>query len=208
MEEALVDTFRRETTRAELRECVESFGYKEQMIFNIVSDLIEEGLFIESSRDGLYPADMLQLSDGEIQEVLTYIEEQMNGKEYLCLSLLKGYRRKLPAIELSWNPHLIKTILLANGYRQIIRVNNDYRYDEPIVVRESSDIQSFSDLVYFVLENEYEGQMQEMAIFDFLAEKRIVRPHTDDAKKLLPYEIKHNHEQFEIDEMGFVQLKG
>ena len=208
IEELIIHTFKGETTRNEMKDLMEEYGYKDMMISAVFKNIFNEGLFIEISRGELYPSDKLNLTDEDIDEVKKYVDEQMDGKEYLCMSKLKGYRRKLPSIDLIWSPYLIKSILVKDGgYRQITKEYNDYRYDELIIVKAESEIHTFDDLVYFILKEEYEGAWHEIPIYDFLANKSVLRQQVVDVKKVLPYEIKRKSQYITVDELGYVSMK-
>lgn len=208
-EEVLLHTFDEVTTRSEIREFALEFGYKDMMISHLIGKLIERSSFIEVDIDELYPAEKFEVSDEAVRALLQFAEENMQGKEYISISNLKGYRRKLPPLDdFRWNAHIIKSILVQHGYRQISKKFNDYRYDKVIVVREESKIQSFEELIYHILQEEYKGNMHEIPIYDFLASKGILREQEHDSKKVLPYEIKNINNLIAIDDLGYVTLKG
>ncbi|WP_078427503.1 hypothetical protein [Alkalihalobacterium alkalinitrilicum] len=198
--------FTGETSRQEIKEFIYEHGYKEMMVTNFLKRVLDNEVFIEIDIDQLYPAKLLKVNEAELSEIETYVREKIGDGEYLSLSHLKGYRRKLPDIGFRWNPHLLQSVLQRCGFRQIKKTFNDYRYDKVIVVREESSIQSFEDLILNVLENEYEGNLHEIAIYEFLMEKGIVREQEYMHKKVLPYEIKTS-ERLHFDELGIVTVK-
>lgn len=207
IEDVVVHHFDYETSRSEMKDFVMEYGYKEVMASNIVVKLLEQEAFIEVDLDRLYPASKFVIPNEVINELKAFLEEKMEGKEYISLSNLKGYKRKLPPIEFRWNPHLMKSILIKQGYRQINKIYKDYRYDKVILVKEDSKIQTFEELVYFVLKEEYEGNMHEVKVYDFLAEKGILRQQDYDHNKELPYEIRSYNNLIHVDELGFVTLR-
>jgi Sigma-70, region 4 len=198
--------FTQETSRNEIKDFVKEYGYKEMMAAAVLKNLLEDKVYIEIDVDLLYPSKLLEIDSSALKEIKSFADESINNQEYLSLSNLKGYRRKLPSIQFRWNPHLLNSVLQSCGYRQIRKIYNDYRYDKVIVVKNESPIKSFEDLIYFVVKNEYSGNNHEVNIYDFLAEKGILREHLHAHKKVLPYEIKSS-EKFIIDELGFVTLR-
>lgn len=205
-EKVIENHFDRETSRQEIKDFTMEFGYKHMMASVFLKRLFEEGTFVEIDLDVLYPGKKLEIGEDELAEIKTYVEEEQGDKEYLSLSKLQGYRRKLPYIGFRWNANLLNSVLLRCGYRQIVKVLNDYRYDRIIVVKKESPIQSFEDLVIHILTNEYKGNMHEFAVYDFLTEKGIVREQEYMHEKTLPYEIRTS-ENFLIDELGNVSLR-
>ncbi|PIB54504.1 hypothetical protein, partial [Pseudomonas sp. 2995-1] len=62
-------------------------------------------------------------------------------------------------------------------------------------------------LVHHVLKHEYDGNMHEVHVYEFLVEKGI-SPHQDyDADKKLPHEIRNYTNLVNVDEMGYVTLE-
>ena len=135
------------------------------------------------------------------------LKKKGKSKEYISISNLKGYKRRLPDIGFRWNPYLMKTILVMNGYRQITKVYNDYRFDKIVLVKENSLITSFEELVYFVLKNEYDGNMHERDVYEFLMEKGILREQDSPYSKVLPHELKNFDNLVNVDNIGIVTLR-
>lgn len=205
-EKVIEHHFDGETSRQEIKDFTMEFGYKHMMASVFLRRLFEEGTYVEIDLDVLYPGKKLEIGEEELAEIKAYAEEQQGDKEYLSLSNLQGYRRKLPYIGFRWTANLLNSVLMRCGYRQIIKVLNDYRYDKIIVVKEDSTIQTFEDLIIHILTNEYKGNMHEFAVYDFLAEKGIVREQEYMHEKTLPYEIRTSANFF-IDELGNVSLR-
>lgn len=207
-EEVALQRFDRETTRKELQEFAREHGYEVAMGANLVVRVLDqEKSFIEIDYDQLYPTHLLNLPDDVIEDVKTFVEEQMDGKEYISLSNLTGYKRKLPLIDFRWNPYLIKSILIQHGYRQINKVYRDYRYDKVIVVKDESSIQTFEELVHHILKNDYDGNMHEVKVYEFLMKKGILREQEYDHNKVLPHEIKGYDNLVNVDSIGIVTIR-
>jgi hypothetical protein len=206
-EEVMIDRFDGETTRKELQDFAVSNGYKEVMASNILKKLLDQKLFVEVDLGKLYPASKLEVSEAVVSELVQFVEEARDGKEYISLHSLKGYKRRLPHIGFRWNPFLMKTILVENGYRHITKIIRDYRYDKIVLVKENSSIGSFEELVHFVLKHEYSGNMHERSVYDFLVEKGILREQDSPSGKVLPHELKNVDNLVNVDELGIVSLK-
>ncbi|KEI07167.1 hypothetical protein Z957_09585 [Clostridium sp. K25] len=193
------------TYREEIKNFIISYGYKEVMALNIIKNLIQEKKYIEISQDELVLYNKLNFSQRTINLVSKEILDRMNGKVYISLSNIKGYRRKLPEIEYRWNPYLIKSILDGNKFRAINKIYRDYRYDKVIVVDEKSEIYTFEDLIYYILKNEYKGNLHEIKVYDYLSSIGVLRYEKEIYSKKLPYEI-YNSKKINIDDLGRIEL--
>lgn len=205
-DKVIKDRFTEETSRQEIKDLLLEYGYKEMMAGNIMKRVMDQGLFTEVDFNILYPTKKLDISEETLREIKLYAEEAQGEKAYLAISTLQGYRRKLPSLEFRWNPFLLTSMLQLCGYRQIKKNISDYRYDKLIVVKEESPLQTFEDLIVYILEHEYTGNMHEYSIYDYLMEHGILKEQEYNHKKVLPYEIR-NSDKFEFDELGYVTLK-
>jgi RNA polymerase sigma factor (sigma-70 family) len=206
-EDVIIHTFGDETTRGDIREFALEYGYKDIMASNLLKKMLEQEIYIEIDMDGLYPSEKLNIPIDVINQLKEFVNEATKNNQYISLSNLKGYKRKLPPIDFRWNPYLMKSVLVKHGYRQINKIYNDYRYDKVILVKEESNIQTFEELVHFILKEEYEGNMHEVPVYDFLVEKGIFRKQEYDHKKILPYEIRSYDNLINVDNLGFITLR-
>ncbi|TLS36561.1 hypothetical protein FCL54_14770 [Pseudalkalibacillus caeni] len=206
-EEVIIDHFDRETTRQELQDFAVENGYKPVMAATLLKRLLNQRAFIEIDMGVLYPATKINVTESIVTELVDFVEQARAGKEYVSLSKLKGYKRRLPSIGLRWNAHLMKSILVEHGYRQITKIMSDYRYDKIVLVKKESPITSFEELVHFILKNEYEGNMHERNVYDFLVERGIVREQDSPSSKVLPHELKNIDNLVNVDNLGIVSLR-
>jgi RNA polymerase sigma factor (sigma-70 family) len=205
-DKVIEDKFTEEASRQEIRDLLVEYGYKEMMVGKIMKRIMEQGLFTEVDFNVLYPTKKLNISEETLRAIKAYAEEAQGEKAYIAISTLQGYRRKLPPLEFRWNPFLLTSMLQLCGYRQIKKNISDYRYDKLIVVKEDSPLQTFEDLIVYILEHEFTGNMHEYSIYDYLMEQGILKEQEYNHKKVLPYEIR-NSDKFEFDELGYVTLK-
>lgn len=205
-DDVILDHFKEGATRREIQDFAKEHGYGDVMSANLIGSLLDQELLIEVDFDMLYPAHAFNIPSETIQELISFIEQQMQGKEYLSLNQLKGYKRKLPAIEFRWNPFVMRSILVKHGFRQIHKMYRDYRYDKILLVKEDSKIKTFEELVYYVLKKEYEGNLHEVNVYNFLVEKGILREQEYDYEKILPIEIKESENLISVNPIGIVSL--
>jgi stress response protein SCP2 len=205
-DDVVLDHFKEGATRREIQDFAKEHVYGDFMAANLIGSLLDRELFVEVDFDMLYPAHAFNIPSETIQELISLIEQQMQGKEYISLNQLKGYKRKLPAIEFRWNSFVMRSILVKHGFRQIHKMYRDYRYDKILLVKEDSKIKTFEELVYYVLKEEFEGNMHEVNVYNFLVEKGILREQEYDYEKLLPVEIKESENLISVNTIGIVSL--
>lgn len=200
--------------RDEIKEFYLTNGYAESSSSVSIQRLFDSNILSEIDNDKVILTSKFKIENETIESINNYINEEIKDKEYLILNNLK-FRNKFKRIEnigiRKWNPYLLRTILLKNygdKYKNIEKNYSDYRYDKVVITRKDSEIESFNDLIYFILKTEYEGQMQEDKIYDFLSEeKKILLPKTDILNKKLPYDISNNnYQKIKIDELGRVEI--
>lgn len=204
-EEVMFDTFKDSCTKDEIKELATSFGYKEMMCGIFVKKAINENQYVEISQDELLASNKFNLENEAIDNLVDYIEEQLGENEYISLNNLSGYRKRLPRIDYKWNPYLMRSLLKDKGYRPVCKIYDDPRYERIIMVRESSEIKSFDHLIYHIIKNEYEGNMHEVKIYEFLESKGIFYKQDCITDRKLPYEVRTS-KWFKVDELGRVEL--
>jgi hypothetical protein len=150
-EKVICANFTFKTSRKELKEFAFKYGYNNRNAAEINKRLLDKGIFIEIGLDEIYPAKLFMISQSDLEEVSVFAELIMGRNEYLSISNLHGYEEELPELEFPWNAFLLKSVLEIRGYRQVKKIISDYRYDKIIVVRESSEIQSFEDLFLHII---------------------------------------------------------
>lgn len=208
MEDVILHEFIEITTRDEIRDMILSYRYSEMMTSSIIENLLLEGKYLEISNDELIPKEKLDIGTEAIEAVIEQIKSNMGEKPYVSLSSMKGYRRKLPDLGHLWNEYLLKTVAMQekNCFRIIQKIYRNYRYDKVILVDAASNIYTFEDLIYYILKNEYTGNMHEIKIYDYLVEMGILYTQRDLYSKKLPYEI-YQSRRIEIDNLGRVTIK-
>ena len=115
-------------------------------------------------------------------------------------------RRRLPRIDFTWEPELISSLVNGNKYKRVKRVYYDYvgGTDRVILVKDSSSIERFDELVKHIITNEYNGVKHIDHICKFLVDQGVI--YNNEKNRSLPYEILTS-ELFEIDEMGRFKIK-
>lgn len=205
----LVDILKKEfqneqIERNDINLLIDDLGYSKS--YGLIDRYIKDGILIETGQTTVIFKEYFTLfSDEDITIIIDYIESKFENNEYLSLNTLKGYRKHLPYCEIKWTPQLIKSVLYNRGYRAIYRKNNDYRYDKIILVRENSFIHTMEDLVYFILKNEYQGNLHENLVINYLSEKEII--YTKDYSAKLPWEIYNESTRIKIDNIGVITLE-
>lgn len=205
----LIDIFKKEFQNEEIERndinlLTEELGYSKS--YGLIDRYIKDEILIETGQTTIvFKENFPRFSDEDMTMIIDYIESKFENNEYLSLNTLKGYRKYLPDCEIRWNPYLIKSVLCSRGYRAIYRKNNDYRYDKIILVRENSFIKTMEDLIYFILKNEYQGNLHEDLVINYLSKKEII--YTKDYSTKLPWEIYNESTRIKIDNIGVITLE-
>lgn len=206
-EDIVLSKFREAHKKEEIKNLLKEVGYKEASIGNIFTKLIEEKeYYLISNLEIIYKDKLEEIDEDVIKAVYNLVDSVIGEKEYIVVNNISGLRRKLPRIDFTWEPELISSLVNGNKYRRIKRVYYDYvgGTDRVILVKESSSIERFDELVKHIIINEYNGVKHIDHIYNFLADQGII--YKNEKKRLLPYEILTS-ELFEIDEMGRFKIK-
>lgn len=182
-----------------------SLGYKTPTVGVYLNNLIDNRIYKEISIDELICLEKFVIKDEVTKSLKDEIESRMKGEEYISLSLLRNYRKNLPNIEFRWNPYLIRSILIDNGFKPIIRRNSDYRNECVIILHEESKINYFDELVYYLLRNKYNGNLHEIPVYEYLTSLGLLKYQEYKQNMKLPYEIP-NSDLFNIDNIGRITL--
>lgn len=202
--DVIMSKFPGNRNRKELYDYLVYIGYAPSTSAIIIRNLIEENYFKQISMDDLVNINDFSIESDVVQALIQMIETRIMGEEYISLSGLKHYRKQLPEIKHKWNPYLIKSILIDNGFKDIIRKNGDYRIDCVIVLKESSKLNTFDELVYHLLKNDYEGNLHEKPVYEYLVSLNLVK-ETGKYNRRLPWEL-YNSDFMSIDKTGRIHL--
>ena len=193
-------------TRNELRKFLSSLGYGEQMPGTVIRKLIEDKKYIEIDVDEICHKNAFSIDSNIKAQVLSFLQEKMGNQEYLTLSNLTGYEEEFPKIEFSWTQQMIKSIALNHGYKQIEKTHPDYRYEKIILVKETSSLRTFEELLVYIIKNEYVGSLHENQVYAYLEEKGIVKHQERTENKTFSQRILRGS-LIEIDDNHFIKLK-
>ena len=173
--DVIVDKYPYTLSRIELKSFLNRLGYSEQMTGTVVKKLLEDGTFIEISSETFCNVKAFNISSQVTAYVLNYIDKKIGTEIYLSVSNLNDYSQLLPPIEFPWTPHLIKCIVVGQGYKQIEKTHPDYRYEKLIIAREDSEINTFEELLFYILKYEYQGEMMESSVYTYLEDRGLVK---------------------------------
>lgn len=191
--------------RDEVRDFIYFYGYKDMMVSNVITNAIEDGIFVEISSDECVHSNCFNISADVIKKVIEYTKIAFGDATYLSLSDMKILRKELPIIDYRWNAHLIKSLVKNRGFRVIEKIYHNSKSDKIILVKEESEIASYDELICNVLVNEYKGNMHETKIYDYLADKGLVLKQENIFDKKIPHDLKVSG-RIKIDEVGRVDI--
>jgi hypothetical protein len=204
IEDVIKEKFHR-AYRSEILEFISSLMYKNLVGMKMINELVEGKEYLEISEDEILRADLVDVSQEVMDSVKNLIEYKMGEEDYLPLKSIHGYKRILPKIKFDWNPHLIRSIATMAGYKKIVYQRRDPRIEQLIIVRKDSPLETLEDLCIKVLKKDYNDNLHEFKVYDFLESKGILAPKNGNLKEL-PYEIR-NGRNISVDEVGKVVME-
>lgn len=204
-DDVIVDKFRVVCDVSEVIEFMDFYGIDGMTRSKFINSMVISGNFVKISQNKFIPMDKFNIDEEVILKLKNYINKKFEYKEYVILKDLDDYNDKLPKIKYKWNPYLMETILMKNGYRRIERTFYDPGTEKLIIVKDTSKIDKFDTLIYEIISNEYDGLMQEAKIFKFLASMGVIYRNNKRSDKKLPFDL-YKSDKFDIDEYGKVEL--
>ncbi|AYF53508.1 hypothetical protein DFH04_01480 [Clostridium novyi] len=206
-EDIVVSKFREVHKKEKIKNLLKEIGYREASIGNVFTKLIEEKVYyLISNVEIVYKDKLEQMESNVINCVYSLLDLEIGEKEYIVVNNISRLRRRLPEIDFTWEPELISSLVNGKKYRRVKRVYYDYvgGTDRVILVKDSSSIKRFDELVKHIITNEYNGVKHIDHIYKFLVDQGVI--YNNQKNRSLPYEILTS-ELFEIDEMGRFKIK-
>lgn len=206
-EDIVVSKFREVHKKEEIKSLLKEFGYKEASIGNIFNKLIEEKeYYLISNLDIVYKDKIEEIEVNVINDVYSLLDLEIGEKEYIVVNNISRLRKKLPKLDFTWEPELISSLVNGKKYKRVKRLYYDYvgGTDRVILVKYSSSIERFDELVRHIITNEYNGVKHIDHIYRFLVDQGVI--YNNEKNRSLPYEILTS-ELFKIDEMGRFEIK-
>ncbi len=206
-EDIIIMKFRGVHKKEEIKNLLKEIGYKEGSIGNIFTKLIEEKeYYLISNVEVVYKEKLEEIEEHVINYVYSLLDSEIGEKEYIVVNNISRLRRRLPRIDFTWEPELISSLVNGKKYKRVKRIYYDYvgGTDRVILVKDSSSIEKFDELVKHIITNEYSGVKHIDHIYKFLVDKGVI--YNNEKNRSLPYEILTS-ELFEIDEMGRFKIK-
>ncbi|ERK30327.1 sigma factor-like helix-turn-helix DNA-binding protein [Clostridium intestinale] len=206
-EDIVISKFREVHKKEEIKSLLKEIGYKEASIGNIFAKLIEEKeYYLISNIEIVYKDKLEEIEGNVINDIYSLLGSEIGEKAYIVVNNISRLRRRLPRINFTWEPELISSLVNGKKYRRVKRVYYDYVgvTDRVILVKDSSSIERFDELVKHIITNEYNGVNHIDYIYNFLVDQGVI--YNNEKNKSLPYEILTS-KLFEIDEMGRFKIK-
>jgi DNA-directed RNA polymerase alpha subunit len=205
IDECLVKKFSGIHKLRDFEEFLAEIGYTSITIKPKIENLIKSGIFVLISYSEIATPDQLNFKAEIEAGIFKFIESKFGDQNYLILDEISGYR-KLPKIDLKWNKHVIKYILLRHNFHEIQHHASVLIPNKTIICREKKERIYFDEFVAKRLTKEYQGNMNEEDIYEYLVSKSLINPLRNEYSKNLPVELKKS-ELFDINEIGQVKIK-
>jgi hypothetical protein len=143
---------------------------------SIINKIVKTKKYIPISKDEMVYKENLNINNKTKEIVLEYIDNKIQGKNYLVIDALKDYSSKLPKIEYSWTPELIIYCLEdSNKYKKIDKIYKNYKYDKTIIADKSSKVVNLNDLINQILINKFNGKTTRKKLCNYLMKNEIIK---------------------------------
>lgn len=141
---------------------INDYGYKESAGNAIIDELTK--FFYKTDIDCyISPKKVEQPSIDLISQVDNWLEEKLKDKEYCVLNNFVFDMKVLPVFSnVSWNEYSMESFInkfMNEKYRIIQRDSLDWRYNTPVIVKNDSQIKSFSDLIIYMIKREFNSNV-------------------------------------------------
>lgn len=123
------------------------------------------------------------LTQLDMAAVSSYLQEFWAPKSYVVIEDLDVYPEIDTLLNVAdfpqpWNGYVIKSIVekkYQNQFRKLNRKNGDWQYDSTVFVPQGCSINSFVELMLYVLESEYQGEEMTIAqVEKFFVGKKLI----------------------------------
>lgn len=200
LEQAIAKEFPSLMSRHEMIQFIKEKGYSEQTISGMLLAVIDGKHFYHYTTVQYINANQIQFTEEVKESLSNYLKKQMNDRVYQSTYSMVGFTHEIEAISsYKWTEWLIYQFAEQVGYKRI-DLYNDYRYDKLILVKESSGIKSYEELVLYILENEYEGRKHESDLAHYLEKRNVLQN-----PRQLPSVIRQSP-NFKFDSFGFFEV--
>ncbi|UYP01279.1 hypothetical protein OF820_06215 [Oceanotoga sp. DSM 15011] len=162
--ELLIDFIRINHTvsLSDINNYIKKLGEKTNSMKNYIN-ILDEIIKVDYEK---YSLKEFYLNNFELINTIENILENYKNEDYLSLESIK-----LSLNKKNINIYLIESLVqmnLISGYKSIETYNKNHKYYRPIIVKDNFDINTFSELIYYIFKNEYiEENIDKLTIKDF-----------------------------------------
>ncbi len=192
---------RQRITYEEFRDYFNKFKFTESTIYDAFRRVSDD--LMQISKTEYILKENFNIDDEKIKRIEECIYSELNDNEYIPMLSVMDFSN-YPDVGYEWNPYLLEGIIkrYIKDLRLIEKDFKDRRYRCSTIVRKDSSIKNMTDLIIYVIQNEYmdKENMTLYRIQDFLITKYIIL-------KTIPVEV-WECERISIDEYNRIEIKG
>ncbi|MGE6415993.1 sigma factor-like helix-turn-helix DNA-binding protein [Planococcus kocurii] len=201
IEKVLIQHFPNIVRRDEIEDFLTEKGYSGSSVFSVIGQLLENKSFYIYTAYQFINAKKIDFSERVKESLKFYLQKSLADKLYISALDLKGYTSDiLPVSANAWQPQLIAQFASAVGFKHI-KTTSDFRYNKWVLIHENSNVTSYEELVYSVINKEYEGNYHEQDLASFLEARKLCH-----SPYRLSLELKTSN-YFKMTDLGFVIVK-
>ncbi len=193
--------------RYQIIEILNEFNMSEDQIAYHLKAFLLEKHYVQISREEYLNYKYFSL-DKEIEDsIISFFDKIYKEKGFIVTEeYVSEITRNYKSNEYGWNQFTLATILIKNGYKRLERFNSDYRYERLVLVKEDREFDDIAYLIYDLIKNQYQGNLHEIPVYEFLSEKGIYRLELEDYNKKLQIDAK-SEDLISVDMIGNIKLK-
>ena len=180
----------------EIMQLLESLMYSSANISKILDEIRSTPKLIRISNDEFAVFENLKAIDSISNQVLDYIENQLENERFISTKHFRNFRTSLPEIGIKWTHYLIGSIALRYGYHQVERKYSNFWIDAFIISKDIS-IKDFIGLFEYVFKKDNLNKKHISDVLKHFISLDVLDPNADK----LPAEVFESN-KFTLDEFN------
>lgn len=174
LEEAIKKRYFGYMTKSELKDFLLKHGYSKISVYQTMDRIVSKGFYVQMDKEKYLVKEEFNIEEDNLNKVLDYVKNNIEKYGHFIPNVhIEKMKESIDFGEYDLNQYTISNILEENGYRKLFRYKMKNNLDVVVLVEEKSKYKDIDVLAHDIIENEYDGPMDEKDVYDFLAEKGI-----------------------------------
>lgn len=205
VEDVVIDFYKCYFDRKDVNKLIKIYGFSESTT-DIINGLLEKQKIYQLDNEEYINAEGFDIDSGKEKEIVKYFNDIYKEYNYIVPNEhLEYIENNFRDMKYNYNQYFIASILGRNGYRKIYRYNMNYNSEIYIMVKNTSKYHEIQDLIYDIIKNKYNGNMNEKEIYNYLSGLGIYSSVTNEREKHLNSDALYG-DRIKVDAIGNVVL--